>query len=64
MMAMITEAGCIGIERAPVEVRELTIPCTRKPNRECCGHTLCTDHYQAHKAGVHSAPSKPRRNHP
>ena len=45
--------GCIGIQGAPVDVRELLVPCTGKPNRECCGHRLCAEHYRHHKAGVH-----------
>ena len=45
--------GCIGIQGAPVDVRELLVPCTGKPNRECCGHRLCALHYRHHKAGVH-----------
>ena len=32
------DTGCIGIQGAPVDVRELLVPCTGKPNRECCGH--------------------------
>lgn len=56
-----TEGGCIGIERAPADVRELVIPCTRKPNRECCGFNLCAEHYQAHKAGVHPKPDEALR---
>ena len=48
-----TDTGCIGIQGAPVDVRQLLVPCTGKPNRECCGHRLCALHYRHHKAGVH-----------
>ena len=47
------DTGCIGIQGAPVDVRELLAPCAGKPNRECCGHRLCVLHYQHHQAGVH-----------
>ena len=56
MATIATEGGCIGIERAPVDVRELVIPCSRKPNRECCGHRFCTEHYHHHRDGVHPQP--------
>ena len=51
-----TAPACIGVERAPVDVKSLIIPCTRKPNRECCGHQLCAEHYKRHRAGVHPPP--------
>lgn len=52
-MMTTTDIVCIGIQRSPVDVPRLLEPCTKKPNRECCGHHLCTEHYRHHKAGVH-----------
>ena len=50
--------GCIGIERAPVDVRDLVVPCTKKANRECCGFQMCAEHYKRHRAGVHPPPDR------
>lgn len=61
-MATDTKTSCIHIERAPVEARGLTVPCTRKATRECCGHSFCVEHYRFHQGGVHAPPDEdPRR---
>ena len=48
-----SSVGCIGIQSAPVDVPQLLVPCSGKPNRECCGHHMCTQHYHQHKTGIH-----------
>ena len=49
---------CIGIERGPVGAKMLTVSCSHKASKECCGHAFCAECYRRHRRGVHPPKDK------